>query len=166
VASPDLTAWPKLIQLAECLCSQIATDGLPEPCECLVLPGAQVALDYCEPCRDDKCGMAWVRLTTMYPSANFPNLDETLRGSCRAPLAYGIELGVARCAPVGKDDGMPPDPADQQAAVRLQMSDALAMRKALSCCYGASGWMLGVYTPFGPEGGCVGGSWQASVSEL
>jgi hypothetical protein len=40
-----------------------------------------------------------------------------------------------------------------------QLLDANALHRALKCC----GLDIGVaaYTPLGPEGGCVGGSWLA-----
>jgi hypothetical protein len=161
-----LTNWPRLLDLAGCLRDTIDQLGLPEPCFTAVLPGAEVAMDYCGPCGadDDKCGMAWVRLVEAFPSLNFPNQDTSL-SACSAPLAYTVELGIARCIPVGDDAGNPPDWTELMAAAQLQVADGRAMRMSLACCYGQKGWVLGTYRSWGPQGGCVWGTWEAWVPE-
>lgn len=45
-----------------------------------------------------------------------------------------------------------------------QLLDASAMHKAISCC-GLPNVAIGAYQPRGPLGGCVGGTWQAFLSE-
>jgi hypothetical protein len=43
-----------------------------------------------------------------------------------------------------------------------------AMLRAIECCLGnasAKGVALGAYTPVGPEGAVVGGTWQVTVAE-
>lgn len=159
---PDV--WVKLTALSDCLASEITRWGLPVPCSCTVVPGAVVATDWCGGCEGGLCGMAWTRLETMYPSTVFPQQDTY--APCTAPLAYTIELGIARCAPVGNEDGTPPSDTEWLDCAQVQMQDAQVMRAAVLCCFSADEVMFQGYTPFGPEGGCVGGTWSVAVSEL
>jgi hypothetical protein len=63
-----------------------------------------------------------------------------------------------------------PSVDDQLSATRTQMAEMAAMRRAIRCCMAADedgkeiSYALGVYTPAGPEGGCVGGGWSVIVS--
>lgn len=166
VIPTDPVIWPLLTELASCLCQQITDSGLPEPCFCAILPGAEVAFDYCEPCEGGACGQAWVRLDSLYPSAVFPAPD--VEGTCASLLAISVQVGIVRCAPVAGDDGGPPGLADQLDTAQLQVADALAIRRAVLCC-GLSlhrEHALGPYQPVGPLGGCVGGAWTATFSEV
>lgn len=164
-AVTETQIWPRLAKLAECLCSAISDRGLPEPCVCTVMPGLNVAFDYCTPCSADKCGMAWVRMGATYPSTVFP-VPDTVPSGCRTLLAFEAEMGVARCAPVGDDQGNPPHPQLMAETAELQVSDMMAMRAAAECCFGKEQFLLGQYAPFGPEGGCVGGVWPLAVAVL
>lgn len=158
--TPDAQVWPLLTDLASCLCREITDAGLPEPCFCGVLPGAQVALDYCTSCDDGRCGMAWTRL-----AAILPVLSETpVPRRCQVGLVISIEAGVVRCAPMPDDDGNPPSMAEQFEATALQMADQAAIQRALLCCSGIEAPVLGAYQPLGPLGGCVGGSWTANFT--
>jgi len=162
MATAEFTDAPITTLMAmyqQCLCEQIEADGLPETCFCGLLPGQNLANDY----GDD--GMAWVRLVATHPSRQFPQEDDTWT-PCAAPMAYTLEMGVLRCAPVFKDSrGNPPSLEAQFEAVRLQMADMEAMKKAIACCNTPPDWdvALGTYVPFGPDGGRVGGIWTFSV---
>jgi hypothetical protein len=156
-----------MVALAECLCQQITADGLPDVCFCGVLPGADVAFDYCAPCDEvGHCGQAWVRLVEMFPSKVFPVPDA--EGNCSSLLAFQLAVGIVRCAPVPDDDGTPPSMEDQFDTTGLVMADAMAIRRAILCCATANrnrDYLLGPYLPVGPEGGCVGGAWTVFFSE-
>jgi hypothetical protein len=39
----------------------------------------------------------------------------------------------------------------------------LAMRRAVVCCRESKDWVMGTYTPLGPEGGVVGGIWLVAL---
>ena len=163
----DKVIWPILVNLAECLCTQIRDSGLPEPCFCGILSGFEVAYDYCDGCDDGTCGQAWVRLNQMYPSRAFPAPDVD-QGKCTSPLAFEIVVGIVRCAPQPGDDGTPPNVGDQFATAQLVTADAMAMRRAIMCCAEANhgrDYLLGTYAPVGPEGGCVGGTWSTIFSQ-
>lgn len=167
VLEPDLmvedrSIWPAVTALTNCLCTQLVTDALPPVCICSPMPGEQIAADYVT----EEAGMAWVRVTTAWPSASFPNA--TAQASCAAPLAFGVELGVLYCAPGAAADGDPPGMSAQFDAVRLQLAAMNSIRRAVICCFPgrrASDVVLGVYNPMGPEGGVVGGYWSISVAE-
>lgn len=162
--SPDLVIWPRLVNLLTCLCDSLAERHLPEPCVCAVMPGLQVATEYCNPCRGNKCGMAWVRLESIFPSSVFPVQDVTANGLCQAMMAFNVELGVVRCVPAGDEHGNPPDPQLMQDIAQQQVEEAFAMRAAVKCCFTQDKTMFGSYTPVGPEGGCVGATWTIAVS--
>lgn len=153
-----------LEQLAACLCAQIITDGSPGVCFCGVVPGESVALDYQGDC-DDVCGMAWVRLTSVYPATvmGTPSVEPN---NCAMGLGFDLELGVVRCSSLPDDQGNPPSAADLLGDTTLQVADMFSMRAAILCCGQASDWLLGLYTPIGPEGGVVGGTWAASSMEF
>lgn len=144
-----------LEDLATCLCAQIITDGLPEPCFCGVVPGEAVAFDYAGSC-DDACGMAWVRLGSAYPSVTIGS-PTAQPGNCSAAIGIDVEMGIVRCIEVGSADGSPPTPEQLNDAADLQVADLLAIWRAVACCRQSKDWAIGQYTPFGPEGGLVGG---------
>lgn len=149
--------------LRACLCEALADD---ETCYCALYPGPLAVADWCT-CkgRGDGCGMAWVRLDRLYPSQQFPIIDNSAT-SCGSPLAVVLEVGVYRCLPTVTGQGQPPNAAAQTNAVLRQTADAAAMHKALTCCPELSAskrpTMLGVYTPVA-AGDCGGGLWQVTV---
>lgn len=153
-----------LTDLATCLCAQILSDDLPPVCFCGVVPGEQVALDYSGDC-EDACGMAWVRLVMSYPSTVI-GVPSVTPGNCGLGIGVDVEMGIVRCISVGGVDGQPPSPAELAAAAVLQQADLMAMWRAVSCCRNSNDWMIGVYTPFGPEGGLVGGTLTLSILML
>ena len=151
-----------LLDLAGCLCTALS-DAEHPTCFCGVLGGVQATLDTCTSC-DVACGTAWVRLNSAFPSSSLPSADTTL-SSCTAPLAYEIELGVGRCAPAPDDDGTPPTVSEELDSALLLLSDLWSMRTAIDCCFAGADTVLGTYTPFGPQGGCVGGTWTVVVAQ-
>lgn len=160
----DRVAWPVLSKMADCLCKEIAAAGLPPTCICSPFPGEAIATDYVT--KDE--GMAWVRVSAVFPSANFPAQDQIARG-CLMPLAVQLEVGSLFCAPVteGRSNKPPRMPAMFDSS-RIQMAAMAAMLRAIECCLGREqqkGVSLGAYTPLGPEGGVVGGSWLVTVAE-
>ncbi len=164
----DTAIYPKMIELSACLCEEITASGLPEPCSCGPMIGSLV-LDYCGTCKDGSCGgQAWVRLVQAFPSTDFPNQLTDLR-NCNAPLAFELEIGVARCKPIGTASGVrgyvPPTNEQNIEALRLQTADIAAMRRAVMCCFGAddTDYILGSYTPFPTVGDCLGGTFNVYV---
>jgi len=144
-----------LTDLVTCLCAQILTDDLPPVCFCGVLPGDEVALDYAGDC-DDACGMAWVRLTTAYPSVSIAT-PAAIPGNCAMGIGIEIEMGIVRCLDVG-EGGTPPEPESLTASAALQVADLMAMWRAVHCCQSAKDFVIGQYVALGPQGGIVGGT--------
>jgi hypothetical protein len=158
----DKSIWPAITSLVSCLCEQVITSGLPPVCICTPLPGETLATDYVS----EEAGMAWVRLESAWPSTSFPNPSAS--AACNAPLAFGLEVGLAYCAPTLQEDGTPPAFAEQFNTTRVQLAAMAAIRRAVICCFPATraqDVILGLYVPMGPEGGVVGGSWSISVAE-
>jgi len=150
-----------LIELADCLCREIAdTPGMKEPCFCGVLPGDAAPLVYCNACEG---GQAWVRLV----GVGAP--DEVLPlNNCVGLMAVRFEMGmVFGWLPVD-DDGEPQDMSASLAATERQMDEMSLMHKVLTCCPLSINEKVGglSYEPTGPDGTCLGGIWTGSVAVL
>lgn len=157
-----------LVGLASCLCSELrsaaAECGGVAPCFCSVLPGNAVAFDYCDEGRcDENNGMAWSRLV------GITNLSDPVNPTCVTTYQITVEVGVLRSAPLFDESGEPPGAEEQLASSLQQVFDMGVLHKVLTCCslgdepddaFGDR--VLGEYVPLGPEGGCVGGVWNAT----
>lgn len=152
-------AAPVILDLVECVCDRLTAEGAGRPCWCGLLPGLEVSWDYCAECDNGTCGMGWVRLASVFPYNVFP--IQSLEVGCALPLAWAVEVGALRCMPTS--DGMLPDPSITAEAAAAQYADAYALYRALMCC-NAPLVAAGIYTPTGPQGGCVGGFWTAWLS--
>lgn len=159
-----MNPYDLLVDLAGCLCAQIETDGSPPTCFCGVVPGDAAAQQYTGNCAD-KCGMAWVRGASVYPSAAV-GVQDTQAGNCGTGVGMDVEVGIMRCVPFGDAAGNLPSAEALLAATQLQMTDAMTMRRALYCCEAIDNmdFILGNYTPIGPLGGLLGGTWAISVA--
>lgn len=161
IAAPrQLTLAERLLALADCVCEQLAITGAGPTCWCGLFPGLEVSWDFCTDCANDVCGMGWVRVNGANPYDVFPTATVDLH--CAMPLAVELEVGAIRCMPLTTDGALPTP--EQLGDVTLhQLMDALALRTAIQCC-GVADIALGLYTPTGPEGGCVGGFWSAFLA--
>lgn len=164
--------YPTMIELAACLCTELAAAGGPELCYCGPVTG-EVSLDYCGgSCDGEGCGgQAWVRFVDAFPSSEFPSASVSL-ANCKVPLAFNIEVGVARCAPSGEANAVSgfvgPTLEQNVEALRIQMSDLAAMRRAIQCCFGNSDadYIMGIYQGINVNtGGCLGGTITLTVWE-
>jgi hypothetical protein len=163
----DIT-YDVLDGLRACLCTEIEDSRAGATCFCGVYPGQQTSADWCTCTKTIRgtpggCGMAWVRLVSVYPYDQFPT--QAQRPTCATPLAAVIELGVFRCIPGLGPKGEAPDAAAQADAVLTQTSDLAAMLKAMTCCEALTErtYVLGRYTP-ASGGNCGGGSFQVTVA--
>lgn len=156
-----------LKDLAACLCAQIEEDGSASPCFCGVVPGGNVTPDYLGGCTAEKCGMAWVRLGSAYPS-NTPGLAIEETGNCTSGNGIEVEMGLLRCAPMPDSRGNPPSAEVREAAFDQQVKDMLTMKRAIKCCSSLKPkeYVLNIYTPVGPEGDVLGGFWSLSIVVL
>ena len=143
-----------LVDLAECVCAELAVTGAGPTCWCGLYPGEAVSWEYCENCGADTCGMGYVRLAGVFPYDTFPlpTIDER----CVRPLAWAVEVGALRCVPQPAS-GELLDPVSMSEVVLRQTLDAAALHRAMKCC----GQDIAVerYVPVGPAGACVGGFW-------
>jgi hypothetical protein len=174
--SPDLVDDPifeVISRLSDCLCSELAAANGPALCYCGLWVGTEAPPVGYADCTDGKeCGAAWVRLVTGFPSTVFPIPDQGVDGSGAVPLAFEVEIGVARCAPRAQGRELFPSKQSLFEAQRLYASDMRASRRALMCCLpqvqkAAGGFDiqvgLGLYTPLENAAGKSGGSWQGFI---
>ncbi len=144
-----------LLELTDCVCTELATTGAGPTCWCGLWPGLDVSWEYCTDCPGDRCGMGWVRLAGINPYETFPTAAVDLR--CTLPLAATVEIGALRCMPI-PGDGEILQPAPMGDVALTVTADALALRNAVLCCQNPN-LALGLWQPTGPQGGCVGGFW-------
>ena len=140
--------------LLTCL-EQAVADITSPPRYSSLRSGAAIALDLSQTQNECCDGLAWVRLGDEFPG--FPTQDENPNPCDLGVWSVELEMGVARCAPVG-DIQDTPTFDEHYALARLLAEDSAAMRRAL-CCFKPQllGQMqVGRFTKFGPEGGCVG----------
>lgn len=165
---PYNPAFARLQALAACLCAEILdpANGVPDVCYCGVVPGAGPPAVYAGNCKD-KCGMAWVRLASVYP-ATAVGVASIVPARCDVGMGVDVEVGILRCMSVGDERGNLPSPQEQTDAVELQMADMLVMWKAILCCSAipSGDIILGQYQPLGPEGGLVGGAFTLSLAVI
>lgn len=162
ITPPPSPVFDLLTTLAECLCAQIVADGSPEPCFCGVVPGDSVPAQYGGDC-DYKCGMAWVRLASMYPAASLGTPSE-LPGNCSASLGFDVEVGIIRCTSLGTAEDLP-SAGEMLGTAELQVRDAMTIWRAVSCCPAITSkdYRMSTYQPAGPLGGMVGGSYMVQL---
>jgi hypothetical protein len=161
----DQDVLPVMQEVLGCLCDALIYSPGGVPCACLIIPGAEFVMDYCD-CASPEygCGQAWVRLDQSFAGANIYNsvyARKALQSArCVDIMSHRLQIGVTRCAPGMTGSGEPPDQWDQLAAVEQQLGDFAAIRRALDCCFTLSKrreWLFERYTPVGPAGNCVGG---------
>ena len=148
-----------LADLADCVCTELASSGGGPTCWCGLYPGATVSWDFCGECAGDLCGMGYVRLAGVFPYSSFPEpLTDT---RCTRPLGWSVDVGALRCVPTSADGSLP-DPTTMSEVAINQVLDASALHRAIKCC----GYDVAIegYLPVGPQGGCVGGFWRAHLA--
>jgi hypothetical protein len=149
--------------LTECLCERLASEGGGRPCWCGLFPGNEVSWDYCGECSNGLCGMAYVRVVSVYESDQFPQ-PNPIPSKCGSPIVAELAIGALRCVPVMEQDGSLPDEESLLEVGLATFADMAAIRTAVQCCE-ADGALFGFgpYQPLGPRGGCVGGEWTVWV---
>lgn len=160
----DVTAYPLVMSLLECYRDEFVASGLNVPGFLSPVVGAEIPLDYVGGDSCDDCSQGWVRVSSIFPSIDFPNADNSqLNNSTK--LAIEIEMGIARPIDGLDEKGDPPTVAEYTAGFREQMADMAALKRALCKCLKAAGhdFLLTGYTPAGPLGLVVGGAWTALV---
>lgn len=156
MAISDPVALPLAQQLLACFTTQVSQTTDP-PARVGLRPGDQVA--FLMSLTTDECceGLAWVRIDNVYASSEFPAPDETPREAGPYGWAVVLEVGVARCAPVGTATEIP-SVAEWTALAEAQASDDAAIRRAIACCWADTDtdYVIGDRTALPVEGGCAG----------
>ena len=147
-----------LAGLADCLCGLLIAEHRPV-CWCGPEVGEAVSFDGCFGDCGDVCGKAWVRIQSAAPYSSFPVSEFT--AGCRKPVMYALELGVMRCFPV---EAQANDTETVLTALNAQFADERTMYRVMQCCDGNWEIAPNVYTPRGPEGGCLGGIWTGAIA--
>lgn len=155
-------------KLRDCIVTylEMTTTGVP-PRQCIV--SGQIAWDDCE------CGQLVVALQDGGEVVSFPDQQETRgRRTCGPPLfTWSYTVSILRCAP----DGDPPSCDDVDAASKVAIEDAWAVRAGLICCLNdlikarlASGttylqdYTLGRQVFVGPQGMCQGSEQPVTIT--
>ena len=149
-----------LIELADCLCTTVASETGLALCWCGIFPGGIPSWDYCGSCAGDNCGMGYVTMdaASSYTSFGQPAVGPT---ACATLMQANISVGVLRCMPM-EDDGSLPPPDTMSEVAMVLMADMMAMKRAITCCFKGD-IILGTYNAAGASGGCVGGQWNAVI---
>lgn len=161
----DPVAQPILDALLLCLEEQVARVPNPPQAVCL-RPGDRVSLLISQSFDECCAGLAWVRLAMIYPSSQFPEQDDSVV-KCQLGWAVVVELGVARCAPVGDENHLP-SCDEWTTTVNDSTADAAALRRTLMCFrrlddYRHTAVVPGAWESTTLEGGCVGGTMTLTV---
>lgn len=155
------TEWA--LTLRDCLAAALAEEGASSPSETCLVAGEDGRLMLSAGLLEDWCcaGFAWVRVAGIDPQTPQPG-DQT--GGCGITTwQVTLEMGVARCHPVG-DASAGPTCAQMTEVALLAQQDAAAMRRAVCCLApqveadGTGRWGVTGWEPFGPEGACTGGT--------
>jgi hypothetical protein len=108
-----------------------------------------------------------VRLVQLGPSDSFPLLADQQNECFRSQFVATYELGVLRCWPTITNSGAPGDPVKRTDTTHTVHDDAVAALEAVQCCWTDlhpdEDWQIGLWTPAGPAGGCVGGALQVQL---
>jgi hypothetical protein len=141
------------------------------PCSWGLVSGAQMAVDRGGFIGDGCLGLLTVRLVQVAPTGAPPGAEGFPVRRMSLAWSVTVEVGMWRPAGTVEDTGDGPVlPAleDVQAEAELSALDAAVVRSALL------GWadeqdvpiMLGAFTPWGPEGGVVGGATTATFDVI
>lgn len=135
-------------------------------CANAIYPGQAVPGDYGIETEGGCAGMAWVRLVSANPTTTFP-APATGVNNCTYTLAFPVEMAIMRASPIHTESLNDIDlPSDEEhiAAAHQQMDDLHLMHRAIKrASEDIEMLILGTYTPVGPTGGIVGGSWTLTV---
>lgn len=156
----DAAAWPHLAGLRDAVLDEVATRGLAGFCDSYLAAGQQFALDNCN---GDCEGVLWTRTAGAFPSVDFPNPQSAVS---RGPiiLAEQFEVGIVRGMSV-PSKGQAYESDDFTRYTQRQHADMAAILNAI-CGYFRGldiSFIIGNYTPYGPQGACVGGSWLVTA---
>ena len=153
--------------LLACLETALLAGPNPPPVTKIMLRAGSQVTPLLSTGTDECCtGLGWVRVASV---SGVRELGDRENVSCFSQeRTLVLELGVARCAPVGDLATIPNE--DQWATAALQLdADMGAMEAAVCCAFGdiegsaAEEVSVGAYEPFGVDGNCIGGTMMVNV---
>lgn len=160
---PDVLVVPLLRNLRTCVAEQLAFCGRL-PCRFPITWGEQIPpADACDCFCDSGQGQAWARWVSTEP-ADLGGKALQAAGCADGTFEITAEVGLYRCWPV-PGDAKPLEEADEEHAALGLLTDAAALRRALTCCgyLEERQWELVKEEPVGHSGGCTGVSIQLRV---
>ncbi|WP_225846892.1 hypothetical protein [Streptomyces sp. HPF1205] len=139
-----------------------------------VVPGPP-AWDGCDGACDGlgSCGQLTVNVARIYPSTNFPAVDQTVLGlrGFTQPTTTAAEIVVIllRCTPTLDENGCPPPCEALDSSARILYTDMATVANTLTCCLPGTTprgrrFVLGPSRVLGPDGGCVGVEQRVTVA--
>lgn len=158
----NMTLQEMLAELLEALTAQIKAKGREgRYCSITIQPGNAVVFDFGD---EDCTGMAWVRMISANPTVSFPTPAADVN-NCVHLLAYQVEVGMIGPAPKIEDtmgEFTVPDDIELFDAAMRQAEELDMMYQAIRKAK-IPQKIIGDYTPQGPEGGVMGGTWTLTV---
>jgi hypothetical protein len=158
-----------LAALLENLSEVLRENGAYESlCAVTIYPGTMVPYDFAVD-SDNECtgGQAWVRLLTSFPTKDYPTPDTRL-SNCSAELGLMLEVGIVRPAAVMEQFATEvsiPTPEQEFDLSMALIDDMVWMKEAVARTKADySDLILGAWTPYGPDGGAVGGTWTVTAT--
>lgn len=168
LVDPTDTLYEREHRILDLLSARL--DGFDVPvCRAFLAPGQQVPWDTCCECPSGSEGQAWVAVERMYPVAPFPQQDAGAQRCHPTEYAADIVVGILRCAHTVDDQGNAPAAAVVTGDAAKVARDRKIILDTLLCDFldddaDPGTFRLGAWTPLGPGGGCVGGSWSATIA--
>jgi hypothetical protein len=168
VSVADPTVLPACIDILAALRVELAKVPAGAPTHFRHVPGlaAVVALTV----EVDECceGVAWVRLTGIYPTDDFPVEQSQWLPEGEVSWSVEVEIGVVRCSRTSPGADMAPTDADYLADVTVITDDAAALRRVgpnmkLNPNARIIDYQAGRWDPVEAAGGCMGGAMKLSV---
>lgn len=167
--------YTDMVGIAAEVGAQIIKCEAPGLCYNSPVPGPVAVMDRVGKCPDGansgNDGQGWVRLTTEYPSDLFPAATQDAE-NCAVPLAYTLEVGIARSIHVGTSSQLggilPPTMIQQIGDTRRQVEDARIIRDAIRNYLNRAErtFTLGAYLPMQLTGDVGGGYWLVTIWEM
>lgn len=163
MTTPIGRVYDLAVHLLECVQSQLATGAPTRSC---VVPGQEVAWDNC--CAGEVGGQLTVNVARVYPSRNFPDIDQGRPSNCVTPyMVVQYNVTILRCSPAQNERGRPPSCGALAENTELTLRDLEQVRLGAACCLLDEDsvttllmqpyvWVFGDQTTLGPEGGCAG----------
>lgn len=155
--------------LLECLRTAIHASPYDIPDEKICLRFGEVVNPTLGTGEDECCtGLAWVRVAGIEPLRADP--DNTEYGLCATGARrLTLEIGTARCIPVGTMQAGPTCDQWTEAALKMD-SDQACIERALCCLgdqldtlRGTEAAVPGEYLPGGPDGNCITGAMTVTI---